>query len=55
MLPYDIEIQDGYQVLGNYVTIENVGEEDLQVDAASFFISTTDGVFWTPGHVHRAQ
>lgn len=44
----DIEIQDGYQVLGYQVTIENVGEEDLQVDAASFFISTTDGVFWTP-------
>jgi hypothetical protein len=44
----DLEIQDGYVVLGYEVTIENLSEDDLQIDAASFFISTTDGVFWTP-------
>ena len=44
----DLEIQDGYQILGYAVTIENVGEEDLTIDPATFFISATDGVFWTP-------
>jgi hypothetical protein len=44
----DLTIQDGYQVIGARVTIENTGTEDFTPDPTSFFIATTDGVFWVP-------
>jgi len=44
----DLTIQDGYQIIGAQVTIENTGTDDFTPDPSRFFIATTDGVFWVP-------
>ncbi|HRA49348.1 MAG TPA: DUF4352 domain-containing protein, partial [Thermomicrobiales bacterium] len=43
-----LKIQKGYTVVAATFTIDNTGDEDLIPDPASFYLATTDGVFWQP-------
>jgi hypothetical protein len=44
----DVEAGSGQRAVGATISIENAGEEPFAPEPASFYLGTTDGIFWSP-------
>jgi hypothetical protein len=44
----DVETGSDQRAIGATISIENAGEEPFAPEPASFFLGTTDGIFWSP-------